>query len=475
MKRNSTCKSCPQGAICNGESDVRPLANYWMDPSIKDVASAFLECQFEGPCCPNGNCTSDQACKPGFTGPLCAQCEATAPYQWGGGCFSCSSSSPGWPTLAFLLVFLGTGLYYFLPKLEGFFVSDLAVFYQVSRYLVSLANPFMPLYGLSWCIMPINDATKLSLNLGLPFILAAMLSLWYGFDLALATWKRFMAESQESGATPVPGWLYTSKKHQNAVTSALGLFLLCYTPLVSICFTLFSCRSANQLSLLTFQPGVGCWNGPHIAMLSVGVIVLAAIIIAVPVVILLKTYRQELVDPRKQQGFIGAILAPFRLRYIWYIHVFLFERFLIPLIRISYGVDEWNQTISLFFLIWVWLMPWAFLQPYTSVIDNTLKVGTHLCALGLCSLKLVRIASSENPINLNMGNSALLVSWNDTVLWECVFLLAPLLLLPYKIFQAKYPILARNIEGRSEDKGPEAAEDANPKSARFKSTGGNLN
>ena len=90
MQAGGTCKPCPLGGSCPSPTVLQALPDWWRSTNTSDV---LFNCPLAGACLA-GQPAGQQACLPGYTGPVCAVC-APGYYPWGHNCRRCDTNF-GW-------------------------------------------------------------------------------------------------------------------------------------------------------------------------------------------------------------------------------------------------------------------------------------------------------------------------------------------------------------------------------------------
>ncbi|KAI9209505.1 periplasmic binding protein-like I [Polychytrium aggregatum] len=414
---NSTCIPCPLGASCTG-GRIFVLKDYWYNPNSSNLNSFIMYCG-------SGNrwdcdITASDTCNPPFYGALCGNCP-DGRYEWSGTCVECDGSQAArMGSLIFFLVLILVGILYIIPPTRECFFVELLLVYQIALKFNlegnAIVTSILTVINLNsdinqssvQCILPLSPFMKMVANFFIPFCMFICQLIWLLLArLAMQLSKRHVRV--RIILDTLTDWLPHLKDNFGATTvnTAWTIFLFCYNPVYD--------TGRYRTNFLLFGTTRQCRH--MIKHQRKGRVVSG------------EAVRPEHLDPHV------TLYISYAPEYYWWTPVDLVERMLVNGIPILIrGAGDYASMTCLMVLLWMFLLLRAFVMPYESTLDNSVRIVgyTSLVALGAFRIRpLFLLLSYQIEIP---------VAFNE----EFVCLLLPVIvLLPAKLIAFLAPTIRR--------------------------------
>ncbi|TPX64332.1 hypothetical protein SpCBS45565_g05951 [Spizellomyces sp. 'palustris'] len=254
------CLGCPDGAICDGGQNP-PYPKYgYHKASNMDI---FLPC-FIPSACPS---RMNGACKPGFTGPRCSQCEEGL-FLKGQECLDCTGSRGLGPILivSFGFVLLSAfGIWMSVTDLNLSSGTLLLFLIQISGLILKLPMRWHTLFGplhtfllnanVNIVSLGLNCAFRLTFDQWMSLLLCVPL-IFLGIILTMCfAWVAWV--TLKGGKSAI--WAVT-RAIDTTINASLALSILGHVPLAEQFVAVFECATDVERSYMISNPQVSCYT-----------------------------------------------------------------------------------------------------------------------------------------------------------------------------------------------------------------------
>jgi hypothetical protein len=410
----SICHICPNGAICNGGTDVRSGVNFWMNPAIYNPPSLY-DCQDQTPCCLKGNCTEATQCPGTSFGLLCSECPSGT-YPWSNQCVTCDTGNViGIFFLIAFLSFIIVVLLVALSRESNVIVSEISFFYQIAFLFADngLKRQVLGIFGgdssqvatgLFSCIAPVDGFGKMMLQFAWPtFIVVEFLLFW----LFCLLWRRYRTEFMTKiERVFLPQKIRESRLEIWFRTGLIVVVLFVFLPYVRPSLNVFNCRKVAGQDVNRLYPSVECFEGAHIGVMVFAIFILLLLIVGVPwwlrhIVRRIEKASKEGLSPEKHsEDYPGVFhLARYQKKRNWWFYAGqLVERTLLILISVVFSFNDFAFDLAFYTGFFLGMMALLVIWPFAFRQDNMFKALIYGCWGGLSFMRILRRGSFVDQV-----------------------------------------------------------------------------
>eukprot|EP01113_Clastostelium_recurvatum_P034610 TRINITY_DN4715_c0_g1_i2.p1 TRINITY_DN4715_c0_g1~~TRINITY_DN4715_c0_g1_i2.p1 ORF type:complete len:1762 (+),score=339.09 TRINITY_DN4715_c0_g1_i2:247-5286(+) len=383
-----TCMTCPNGGICEGGTSLAARPGFWR---ASPGHSSFEACP--SPSCQGGHLSQ---CAVGYSGPLCAVCQA----GYGSHDKSCVRCDQGLSVVSWV-VFVVAFLLFMLLLLQppgnnhGIFskVKILVSFLQVvSEYNNSMGTAWPPEFVkfinlASLVNLNIMRMTSLDCALGyhidlytayifqilVPVVLGAFMTFLLGICYLTVTYIPCLAATR----------LFSRYRHQSITTmwirNAMFILVLSYPSVCTQILSIFRCHTIGDQTYSMVDYTVECYSSLWYSFEYGSFVLLGVWIVGVPVLffIVLRRFHSRLDDTMVLQRF-GFIYFMYKRGFFFWELLELVRRLFFTSLVLFVGRGSPTQFIVALLVSGMTVWCQTFFWPYVERSDNWIQLTSLL-------------------------------------------------------------------------------------------------